>query len=130
MGRPRLPRTRSSLAVIPTPRRRPGHGSASPSWRRCSRTRTSRPRPYYYRLKAYDSAILYLKDIAASYPRASVTPQVLLTLVQAYQKRWTTPKMWRRPAATSAGIHPATPGVDQVCPVGQDTAAAAPTGTR
>lgn len=84
---------------------------------------------YYYRLKAYDSAILYLKDIAASYPRASVTPQVLLTLVHAYKK-----VNYAEDVAETCGYirryHPATPGVDQVCPVGRDTAAAAPTGTR
>jgi outer membrane assembly lipoprotein YfiO len=41
---------------------------------------------YYVRLKAYDSAILYLKDLVASYPRASVTPDALLTLVRVYRK--------------------------------------------
>jgi outer membrane protein assembly factor BamD len=41
---------------------------------------------YYFRLKAYDSAILYLKDVVATYPRASVAPDALIKLVQAYQK--------------------------------------------
>jgi outer membrane protein assembly factor BamD len=41
---------------------------------------------YYFRLKAYDSAILYLKDVVATYPRASVAPDALVKLVQAYQK--------------------------------------------
>jgi outer membrane assembly lipoprotein YfiO len=41
---------------------------------------------YYYRLKAYDSAILYLKGIVATYPRAAVAPEALGKLVQAYQK--------------------------------------------
>ena len=41
---------------------------------------------YYFRLKAYDSAILYLKDVVATYPRASVAPDALIKLVQAYRK--------------------------------------------
>jgi outer membrane protein assembly factor BamD len=41
---------------------------------------------YYYKLKAYDSAILYLKDVVATYPRASVAPDALLKLVEAYRR--------------------------------------------
>lgn len=85
---------------------------------------------YYYRLKAYDSAILYLKDIAATYPRASVTPQVLVTLVQAYRKV-NYPEDVTETCSYIRRYHPTTPGVEQVCPVGTDTAATAtaPKGT-
>jgi outer membrane protein assembly factor BamD len=41
---------------------------------------------YYFKLKAYDSAILYLKDVVATYPRAAIAPDALVKLVQAYQK--------------------------------------------
>ena len=41
---------------------------------------------FYFKLKAYDSAILYLKDVVATYPRASVAPSALLKLVEAYQR--------------------------------------------
>ncbi len=41
---------------------------------------------YYFRLKAYDSAILYLKDVVATYPRASVADDALLKLVEAYDR--------------------------------------------
>ncbi|HET7423808.1 MAG TPA: outer membrane protein assembly factor BamD [Gemmatimonadales bacterium] len=41
---------------------------------------------YYFKLKAYDSAILYLKDVVATYPRAAVASEALVKLVQAYQK--------------------------------------------
>jgi outer membrane protein assembly factor BamD len=41
---------------------------------------------YYFKLKAYDSAILYLKDVVATYPRAAIAPEALVKLVQAYQK--------------------------------------------
>ena len=40
---------------------------------------------YYIRLKAFDSAILYLKDLVATYPRAKVAPDALIRLVQAYR---------------------------------------------
>ena len=83
---------------------------------------------YYYRLKAYDSAILYLKDIAASYPRATVTPQVLLTLVHAYQKVNYAEDVTET-CSYIRRYHPATPGVDQACPIGRDTVVTAPTGT-
>jgi outer membrane protein assembly factor BamD len=86
---------------------------------------------YYYRLKAYDSAILYLKDIAASYPRASITPDVLLTLVHAYQKVNYAEDVTET-CSYIRRYHPNTPGVDAACPVARDTtppAPAAPTGT-
>lgn len=86
---------------------------------------------YYYRLKAYDSAILYLKDIAASYPRASITPDVLLTLVHAYQKVNYAEDVTET-CSYIRRYHPNTPGVDQACPVGRDStppAPPAPTGT-
>ena len=41
---------------------------------------------YYFKLKAYDSAILYLKDVVATYPRAAVAPDALLKLVEAYRR--------------------------------------------
>jgi outer membrane protein assembly factor BamD len=41
---------------------------------------------YYFKLKAYDSAILYLKDVVATYPRAAVADDALLKLVEAYDR--------------------------------------------
>ncbi len=40
---------------------------------------------YYMRLKAYDSAILYLKDLVVSYPRAALVPEALVRLIRAYR---------------------------------------------
>jgi outer membrane protein assembly factor BamD len=84
---------------------------------------------YYFRLRAYDSAILYLKSIAASYPRAAVTPRVLLKLVDAYRRvgyaedlQETCSYIWR--------FHPTTPGLSSSCPTPRDTIAAPATGTR
>ena len=41
---------------------------------------------FYLRLKAWDSAILYLKGMVADYPRADVAPEALEKLVEAYRK--------------------------------------------
>lgn len=40
---------------------------------------------YYFRLKAYDSAILYLRDLVATYPRAAAAPDALTKLIEAYR---------------------------------------------
>lgn len=40
---------------------------------------------FYFKFKAYDSAILYLKDLLATYPRSEVAPEALTKLIQTYQ---------------------------------------------
>ncbi|HJP56947.1 MAG TPA: outer membrane protein assembly factor BamD [Gemmatimonadales bacterium] len=40
---------------------------------------------YYMRLKAYDSAIIYFKDLVVSYPRAAIVPSALVRLIDAYR---------------------------------------------
>jgi outer membrane protein assembly factor BamD len=40
---------------------------------------------FYYRFKAWDSAILLLRGVVASYPRSTVVPEALERLVRAYQ---------------------------------------------
>ena len=41
---------------------------------------------YYMHLKAYDSAILYYRDVVATYPRSRAAPRALVDLVRAYYK--------------------------------------------
>ena len=41
---------------------------------------------YYFRLKAYDSAILYFRSVVANWPQATSAPEALLKLVQAYDR--------------------------------------------
>ena len=41
---------------------------------------------FYLKYKAYDSAILYLKDLVARYPRADIVPEALSKLVGAYRE--------------------------------------------
>jgi outer membrane protein assembly factor BamD len=75
---------------------------------------------YYLRLKAYDSAILYLKDIAATYPQAEITPAALLKLVDAYRRL-----DYHEDVVEVCGyirrFHPSHPGIDQVCPAPRDS---------
>jgi outer membrane protein assembly factor BamD len=82
---------------------------------------------YYFRLRAYDSAILYLKDLAATYPRASVTPQALLKLVDAYRAVG-----YKEDLQETCGyirrFHPTAPGLSGACPASPDSAVA-PAGT-
>jgi outer membrane protein assembly factor BamD len=70
---------------------------------------------FYFRLKAYDSAILYLKDLVATYPKATVVPEALVKLVQAYKTLG-----YREDVQETCGyirrFHPRTPGAKAVCP--------------
>jgi outer membrane protein assembly factor BamD len=70
---------------------------------------------FYYRLKAYDSAILYLKDLVATYPRAVVVPEALVKLVEAYRKLG-----YREDVQETCGyirrFHPKASGAGEVCP--------------
>ena len=49
-------------------------------------TKQYRTALFYIRYKADDSAILYLKDLASSYPRARVVPAALVTLIGIYRR--------------------------------------------
>src|SRR5215213_6798311 len=75
---------------------------------------------YYMRLKAFDSAILYLKDLVATYPRSTVAPDALIHLVQAYRTLG-----YKEDVQETCGyirrFHPKAPGAGKACP---DTAGA------
>ncbi len=72
---------------------------------------------YYIRLKAYDSAILYLKDLVATYPRSSVAPDALIHLVQAYRTLG-----YKEDVQETCGyiqrFHPKAAGAAKACPAG------------
>jgi len=75
---------------------------------------------YYLRFKAYDSAILYLKDLVATYPRASIAPQALIRLIGAYQKLG-----YKEDVQETCGylrrFHASAPGVAEACPAAPGT---------
>lgn len=70
---------------------------------------------FYFRLKAFDSAILYLKDLVATYPRTAVVPEALVKLVEAYRKLG-----YREDVQETCDyihrFHPTASGVNEVCP--------------
>ncbi|HEU5305433.1 MAG TPA: outer membrane protein assembly factor BamD, partial [Gemmatimonadales bacterium] len=70
---------------------------------------------FYFRLKAYDSAILYLKDLVASYPKTAIVPEALVKLVEAYRKLG-----YREDVQETCDyirrFHPKAPGANEVCP--------------
>ena len=70
---------------------------------------------YYLRYKAYDSAILYLKDLVATYPRASIAPEALLRLIGAYQRLGYKEDV-RETCGYLRRFHPRAPGVSEACP--------------
>ena len=73
---------------------------------------------YYKKLKAYDSAVLYLRDLVATYPRTSIAPTALISLVGLYNKLG-----YKEDAAETCGylrrFHPGAPQTDEVCPQAQ-----------
>jgi outer membrane protein assembly factor BamD len=70
---------------------------------------------FYFRLKAYDSAILYLKDLVATYPKTTVVPDALIKLVQSYKALG-----YREDVQETCGyiqrFHPNAPKAREVCP--------------
>lgn len=77
--------------------------------------KTYRAAMFYYRLKAFDSAILYLKDLIANYPKSAVAPNALITLVRAYKTLG-----YREDVQETCDyirrFHPKAPESREVCP--------------
>jgi len=71
---------------------------------------------YYLRIKAWDSGILYLKDLVATYPRSTIAPDALLKLVAAY-KRLGYMEDVKETCGYIRRFHPDAPGVAEACPV-------------
>jgi outer membrane protein assembly factor BamD len=70
---------------------------------------------YYFKFKAYDSAILYLKDLVATYPKTKIAPQALIKLVEAYRVIGYQEDL-RETCGYLRRFHPDTPHADEVCP--------------
>jgi outer membrane protein assembly factor BamD len=75
---------------------------------------------FYLRRKAFDSAIIYFKDVIATYPNSALAPEALLRLVDSYRAiRYTqeldeTCEHLRR-------FYPNAKGVDRSCPAAADS---------
>ena len=72
---------------------------------------------YYLRLKAYDSAIIYLRDLLATYPQSAVAPEALLRLIEAYRTLGYLEDV-RETCDYLRRFHPDTPDADAACPPG------------
>lgn len=70
---------------------------------------------YYLGYKAYDSAILYLKDLGATYPRTTVAPLALLKLVDAYKALGYTEDV-KETCGYLRQTYPGAVGLDRACP--------------
>jgi outer membrane assembly lipoprotein YfiO len=70
---------------------------------------------FYFRLKAYDSAILYLKDLVASYKESSIAPDAVVKLIEAYEKLGYREDV-REMCEYLRTYHPGTPQIGAACP--------------
>lgn len=75
---------------------------------------------YYYRIKAYDSSILYLRDVVATYPRSTVAPTALVQLVKAY-KALDYEEDVKETCGYIRRFHSATHDLNKVCPLAVDS---------
>lgn len=79
---------------------------------------------FYFKRKAWDSAIIYFKDVVANFPSARRAPDALLRLVDTYRVIGYTPEL-QETCAHLRRFYPQAEGLDRSCPVAADT-----TGTR
>ena len=75
---------------------------------------------YYVRLKAYDSAILYLRDLLATYPRSTVAPEALTRLVEAYRSIGYAEEL-KETCGYFRTNHPNAASLNRVCPADTQT---------
>ena len=78
---------------------------------------------FYLRRKAYDSAIIYFKDVIANFPDAKLAPNALLRLVDSYRAIGYAEER-RETCAHLHRFYPQAQGVARSCPA--DTGASAP----
>ena len=70
---------------------------------------------FYLRRRAFDSAIIYFKDIIASYPNTRLVADALLRLVDSYRAIGYTVEL-KEACANLREYHPKTHGIDRHCP--------------
>ncbi len=70
---------------------------------------------FYFRRRAYDSAIIYFKDIIATYPSTPRVPDALLRLVDSYRAIRYAEEV-KEACANLRQYYPKTNGLDRHCP--------------
>ncbi len=74
---------------------------------------------FYFQRRAYDSAIIYFKEIIASYPDAARVPDALLRLVDIYRAIIYVEEL-EETCAHLRRYYPTTPGLEERCPAPAD----------
>jgi outer membrane assembly lipoprotein YfiO len=77
---------------------------------------------FYVKFKADNSAILYLKNLVATYPRSSIVPTALTTLVESYQRLGYEEDV-EEMCIYFRSNHPDAPQLEESCPVATNTSA-------
>ncbi len=75
---------------------------------------------FYLRRKAYDSAIIYFKDVIANYPEAKLAPDALLRLVDSYRAIGYTDEL-KETCDHLRRFYPQATGLGKSCPAPADT---------
>jgi len=70
---------------------------------------------FYLRRKAYDSAIIYFKEVIANYPEAALAPEALLRLVDSYRAIGYTDEL-QETCAHLRRFYPQAVGLAKSCP--------------
>jgi len=70
---------------------------------------------YYLRMKAYNSAIIYLRDLLATWPQATIAPEALIRLIDAYRELGYVEDV-RETCEYLQRFHPDAPGAGKACP--------------
>jgi outer membrane protein assembly factor BamD len=70
---------------------------------------------FYFRLKAFDSAIIYFRAVAADYGESAYAPQALIKLVEAY-RRISYNEEIKETCAHLRQYYPRADGLSRVCP--------------
>ena len=70
---------------------------------------------FYIRRKAYDSAIIYFKDVIANYPDATLAPDALLRLVDSYRAIGYKDEL-QETCAHLRRFYPQATGIAKTCP--------------
>ena len=77
---------------------------------------------FYLRRKAFDSAIIYFKDVIANYPNSSRAPDALLRLVDSYRAIKYTLEL-DETCEHLRRFYPNAKGIDRSCPAVADSSA-------
>jgi outer membrane protein assembly factor BamD len=78
--------------------------------------KTYKAAQFYIRYNARDSAILYLKDLVATYPRAAIVPDALERLVETYQALGYVEEV-SEACAYFRRTHPEAANLEATCPI-------------